>query len=107
MSQTSVSGLVGVSAKSSLVWGRSAAFQAATSSWATKVDSTPNLPMSLPMSLMLEPNMEREATTWSPALSRPMQSIRMADMPEAVPMAASLPSSAARRRSKLATVGLP
>ena len=51
--------------------------------------------------------MEREHTTWSPALSKPRHIIRMADMPEDVPMAASVPSSAASRISMLLTVGLP
>ena len=41
MSQTSVSGLVGVSANSSFVCGRIAAFHSATSVWETKVVSTP------------------------------------------------------------------
>ena len=59
------------------------------------------------MSLMVEPNMEREHTTWSPALSKPMHIIKMADMPDAVPMAASVPSRAANRISMLLTVGLP
>ncbi|EWS63787.1 hypothetical protein Y695_02977 [Hydrogenophaga sp. T4] len=36
-----------------------------------------------------------------------MHIIRIADMPEAVEMQASAPSSAARRCSKLDTVGLP
>ena len=107
MSHTSVSGLVGVSANSSLVLGLTAAAQAAKSVCATKVDSTPNLAKSEPMSLMVEPNMDCEHTTWSPDLSKPMHIIKMADMPEAVEMQASVPSMAARRFSKLATVGLP
>ncbi|MDT4864496.1 hypothetical protein FQZ97_992590 [compost metagenome] len=107
MSQTSVSGLVGVSANSSFVVGLIAACHAATSVWETKVDSTPNFARSVPISLMVEPNMECEHNTWSPALSRPMHIMRMADMPEAVEMQASAPSSAASRCSKLATVGLP
>ncbi len=51
--------------------------------------------------------MDCEHTTWSPALSKPMHIIKMADMPEAVPMQASVPSKAAKRCSMLATVGLP
>ena len=51
--------------------------------------------------------MEREHTTWSPAFKRPMHIIKMADMPEDVPMAASVPSKAAKRISMLVTVGLP
>ena len=107
MSHTSVKGLVGVSANNSLVLGRTAAAQAATSVCGTKLDSTPNLARSEPINLMVEPNMDCEQTTWSPALSNPMHIMRMADMPEAVEMQASVPSMAARRFSKLATVGLP
>ena len=36
-----------------------------------------------------------------------MHIIKMADMPEAVPIAASVPSRAAKRISMLVTVGLP
>lgn len=106
MSQTSVSGLVGVSANSSLVLGFRAARHSATSVCETKVVSTPNLANSLPNRLSVEPNTEREHTTWSPALSRPMHIMRIAPMPVEAPMAASVPSSAARRCSKLVTVGL-
>jgi len=107
ISQTSVSGLVGVSANSSLVLGWMAAFQAATSVCGTNVDVTPNLARSEPMSLMVEPNIECEQITWSPLLSRPRHIIKMADMPDAVEIQACAPSSAARRCSKLVTVGLP
>ena len=106
MSHTSVSGLVGVSANSSLVVGRTAAFHSATSVWLTKVVSTPNLPNSPCSSLMVEPKTLREQMTWSPALSRPMIMSRMAPMPLAVPMQSSVPSSAARRRSMMVTLGL-
>ncbi len=106
MSHTSVSGLVGVSANSSRVLGRTAACHCAASVCDTKLLSTPYLAKSL-TSLMVEPNIEREQTMWSPALSRPMIIIRIADMPLAVEMAASAPSSAARRRSMPVTVGLP
>ena len=51
--------------------------------------------------------MDCEHTTWSPDCSKPMHIIRMADMPDAVDMAASVPSMLARRCSKLLTVGLP
>ena len=105
MSQTSVSGLVGVSANSSLVVGRNAAFHSAMSVCDTNVVSTPNLPNSRPISVSVEPNIEREHTTWSPALSSPMHIINMAPIPLDAAMAASVPSSAARRRSKLLTVG--
>ena len=106
MSHRSVSGLVGVSANSSWVLGRRAAFQALLSVCGTKLDSTPKRANSPPMSLMVEPNMDCEHTTWSPALSKPRHISKMADMPLAVPMADSVPSSAARRCSKLVTVGL-
>jgi len=72
----------------------------------TKEVSTPNLPNSLANRLMVEPNTEREHTTWSPALSRPMISSRIALMPVDVAMAASAPSIAASRCSRLRTVGL-
>ena len=55
---------------------------------------------------MVEPNTDCEHTTWSPALSRPMHSSRIALMPLEVAIAASVPSSAASRCSMLATVGL-
>ena len=107
MSHTSVKGLVGVSANKSLVLGRMAAFQAARSVCATMVDSTPKRANSEPMSLIVEPNIDCEYSTWSPDLSK-LNSISItADMPEAVASAACVPSMAARRISKLLTVGLP
>ena len=106
MSHTSVSGLVGVSANSSFVFGLTAARHSATSVCETKVVSTPNLPNSLANRFSVEPNMERERITWSPLFSSPMIIIRIAPMPLAAPMAASVPSSAASRRSKAVTVGL-
>ncbi len=107
MSQTSVSGLVGDSANSSLVLVRIAARHSATSVCETNVVSTPNFANSRPNSITVEPNTLREQTTWSPALRSPMPSSRIALMPLAVAMHASLPSSAARRRSIIVTVGLP
>ena len=106
MSHTSVSGLVGVSANSSLVLGRSAAVHSATSVCDTNVVCTPNLPNSRPIKAMVEPNIEREQMTWSPDFKRPMHISKIAPIPVEAPMAASVPSSAARRRSKLVTVGL-
>ena len=105
MSQTSVSGLVGLSANSSLVLGCTAAFHAATSVCGTKVVCTPNLPKSW-NSLMVEPKVLCEHTTWSPDLSRPMMIMVMAAMPLLVPMQPVVPSRAARRRSIMVTVGL-
>ena len=107
MSQTSVNGLVGVSANSRRVLGRTAAFHCATSVCDTNVLCTPNLPNSLAINLIVEPNIECEHTTWSPALSRAMHISKMADMPVEVAIAASVPSIAARRISMLLTVGLP
>ena len=108
MSHTSVSGLVGVSANSRRVLpGRTAARHSAMSVCDTKLVSTPKRANSLPSSRRVEPNMEREHTTWSPLFSRPKPISRMAAMPLAVAMAASAPSSAARRRSKAVTDGLP
>ena len=49
--------------------------------------------------------MLRVAISSSPARSVPSASIAVAAMPEAAPIAASLPSSAARRRSNTCTVG--
>ena len=106
MSQTSVSGLVGDSAISSRVLGRIAARHSSTSVCETKLDSTPNLPISLCSRRMVEPNTLREQTTWSPDLSKPISSSRIADMPLLVPMQPLVPSSAARRRSIIITVGL-
>ena len=106
MSHTSVSGLVGVSAKSSFVVGRNAARHSSRSVCDTNVVSTPNLPNSLANRLTVEPNTEREQITWSPLFSRPMISRRIALMPVEVATAASAPSIAARRASKLRTVGL-
>ena len=83
-----------------------AARQAARSVCGTNVVSTPKRAMSVPMRRMVEPNMDCEHTTWSPVLSNPMAISKMADMPLAVAAAASAPSSAARRCSNEATVGL-
>ncbi len=47
-----------------------------------------------------------EDTTWSPALSSTIAVARIADMPEAVATQRSPPSMAARRCSKVRTVGL-
>jgi hypothetical protein len=105
MSHTSVSGLVGVSAKSNFVFGRIARFHSATSVCETKLVSTPNLPNSLPNRFIVEPNTEREQITWSPLFSSPMHSMRIAPMPVDAPIAASVPSIAASRCSKLDTVG--
>ena len=55
---------------------------------------------------MVEPNTLWEQITWSPALSKPMHIKVMAAMPLAVPIQASVPSSAASRCSMLVTVGL-
>ena len=107
MSQTSVSGLVGVSANSSRVLGLSAAFHCAISVCDTKLLCTPNLANSPPMSLSVDPNMECEQITWSPALSSPMHISRMDDIPVEVASAASVPSRAASRISMLVTVGFP
>ena len=104
MSQTSVSGLLGVSANSSFVLGRIAARHCAASVCETKLVSTPNLPKSW-NSLIVEPNTLCEQTTWSPALSRPMISSAIAAMPLAVPMQPLVPSIAASRRSIIVTVG--
>ena len=107
MSHTSVNGLVGVSANNSLVWGVTAARHSSRLVCATKLVVTPNLANSLPMSLMVEPNMECEQTTWSPLFNKPMHNNKMADMPVEVAMAAGASSIAAKRCSKLVTVGLP
>jgi hypothetical protein len=107
MSHTSVKGLVGVSANKILVLGRIAACHSAKLVCDTTVDSTPNRANSEPMSLRVEPNMDCEYTTWSPALSK-LNNINITDdMPDEVASAASVPSNAAKRISKLLTVGLP
>ncbi len=56
---------------------------------------------------MVDPNIDCENTTWSPDLSRLKSMSMIAAMPDAVAMAASLPSIAARRSSRLVTVGFP
>ena len=71
------------------------------------VEATPKRANSEPINLMVEPNIDCEYTTWSPTLSR-LNSIKvMADMPLDVAIHASVPSKAAKRISKLLTVGLP
>ena len=55
---------------------------------------------------MVEPNTLREQITWSPAFSKAIAVSMIAAMPLEVAMQASLPSSAARRRSNIVTVGL-
>jgi hypothetical protein len=60
------------------------------------------------MNLMVEPNTDCEHTMWSPVLQQAhaqQQNGRHAG--EEVAMAASVPSSAARRISMLLTVGCP
>ena len=83
-----------------------AAFQACTSVCETKLVSMPKRAISPPSSLMVEPNMDCEQITWSPALSVVSATSKMADMPVDVATAHSVPSMAARRCSKLVTVGL-
>jgi len=106
MSATSVSGLDGVSRKNSLVFGRTACSQAATSVWPTKVVSSPKRERMPEKSCTVAPKRPVEATMWSPALRWAMTSERIADMPEAVATQASAPSSPASRSWKAATVGL-
>ena len=53
------------------------------------------------------PNSARDATTRSPAFRWASSAAFTAAMPEAVAQQASAPSSNARRRSSIATVGLP
>ena len=106
MSHTSVSGLVGDSANSSLVLGVTGGPPLPRSVCETKVVLTPNLANSRPNSMIVEPNTLCEQTTWSPAFSSAMPRSRMAPMPLEVAMQASAPSSAARRRSNIVTVGL-
>ncbi len=106
MSATSVSGFEGVSRKNSLVFGLTAARQAARSVPSTKVVSTPNLAKMLENSVMVEPKMARELTRWSPACIDDITIDMIALIPDAVAMHASAPSSAARRLWNIATVGL-
>ena len=56
-------------------------------------------------SCTVAPKMLRDATRWSPALSRPMQQVKIALIPDDVAMQASAPSSAASRSWNIATVG--
>jgi hypothetical protein len=57
-------------------------------------------------SCTVAPNTALEHTMWSPALRSDIAVERIADMPEAVAMQASAPSSAARRSCSIDTVGL-
>jgi hypothetical protein len=70
---------------------------AATSVCDTKVVSTPNLPNWFCSSVMVEPNTAVRAHHMVARLEQPITSSRMALMPLDVAMAASVPSSAARR----------
>ncbi len=104
MSQTSVNGLFGVSANSSRVFGRIAARHSLTSVCDTKLVWMPNFSKSW-NSLMVEPNTPCEQITWSPLFNSDRMVIRIADMPLLVAMQPLVPSSAARRRSSIVTVG--
>ena len=106
ISHTSVNGLVGVSANNILVLLLMAACHADKSVCGTTVDSTPKRANSVPINLIVEPNMDCEMTTWSPDFNKLNIMSMMAAMPEDVAMAASVPSIAAKRISKLVTVGL-
>jgi hypothetical protein len=55
---------------------------------------------------MVEPNIDCEHTTWSPAFSRPMTSSRMAAMPLAVADGGLGAFQRRQARSRLVTVGL-
>ena len=67
----------------------------------------PKRAISVPSRRMVEPNIDWLATMWSPALRAVSATSKMALMPVLVATAHSVPSMAARRSSKLATVGLP
>ena len=106
MSLTSVNGLDGDSRKNSRVLDRAAARQASGSVGETKVVSMPNLPRILLNNCTVEPKIEREATTCSPARIRPITVARMAAMPDENATQRSAPSRAARRDSNMVTEGL-
>ena len=106
ISETSVSGFDGVSRNSILVLGRSARRHSSTRVGETKEVSTPNRARMVPNSCTVAPNTALEQTIWSPLFSSAMAVARIADMPEAVAMQDSAPSSAARRSWNIATVGL-
>ncbi len=57
-------------------------------------------------SWIVAPNTAFEHTTWSPLFRCTSAVVRIAAMPEAVPMHDSAPSSAARRSWNMLTVGL-
>src|SRR6185437_4721838 len=105
MFDISVSGLEGVSIKSSFVLGFTADSQACISVAETNVVSILKL-LRILNRFTVAPNRLREATMWSPAESRPITQERIADIPEEVATQASAPSSAASRSSKAVTVGL-
>ena len=102
MSQTSVSGLVGVSANSSFVFGLIAALPLGHVGLRDEASSRRRTcANSLPNSFIVEPNTEREQTTWSPALSSPMHEHAGSRPCRSTRRShASVPSSAASRCSK-------
>ena len=66
----------------------------------------PKRPRMLENSCTVEPKIERDATTCSPAFIRPITVARIAAMPDANATQRSAPSSAASRVSIMLTVGL-
>ena len=95
MSNTFKVGLVGSSISTTLVRGRSAARQAATSEGSTKVVSMPRRGSSSVSSTPVAPYRWRLATMWSPASATASRVIAVAAMPLASASAASVPSRAA------------
>ena len=106
MSETSVSGLDGVSRNRSRVRGRTAARHSSTRVGDTNVVSMPKRPRMFVKSWMVAPNTALEHTTWSPVFRCTSAVARIAVMPEAVATQLCAPSSAARRSWNIDTVGL-
>ena len=107
MSNTSAIGFDGVSRKTSFVPGLIALAHASRDVEFTTSQVTPNFPMTgAPKTLSVEPKTLPLVTMWSPAEHNVIASVEIAAMPVDVAIAASAPSSAARRCSNISTVGL-
>ena len=106
MSSTSRPGLPIVSPITSRVLGRSAARKPSRSRGLTKVVVMPKRGSVCASRLIVPPYRDAEATMWSPAPSSVAMATCIAAMPLAVQTAPTPPSSAARRSSSTATVGL-
>ena len=100
-------GLLGVSRETTLVGVLSAFAHALGSLPLTNSIVTPHLGKISVSTTWQELNIEADATTRSPALTRHAMDANIADIPVPVATQNSAPSSAASLSSNIATVGLP